>query len=169
MTNFFIPFFVLIVIFYGLLKKIDIYDSFLKGVREGISLALTIFPVMFAMVMCVDILVKSNFLLDFVKIIGPILEIFKFPKELLPLAIMRSVSGSSSLILMNDIFMTYGADSYLGRVASVIQGSTDTTIYILGLYFASIKIKKTKYALIAGLFADFVAIVLSIVVVNMLF
>lgn len=169
MTNFFIPFFVLMVIFYGLLKKIDIYDSFLKGVREGISLALTIFPVMFAMVMCVDILVKSNFLLDFVKIIGPILEVFKFPKELLPLAIMRPVSGSSSLILMNDIFMTYGADSYLGRVASVIQGSTDTTIYILGLYFASIKIKKTKYALIAGLFADFVAIALSIVVVNMLF
>ena len=169
MTNFFIPTFVLIIIFYGLLKKVDIYDSFLKGVREGISLTLTIFPTMFAMVMCTDVLVKSNFLLGFVKIIGPILEFFQIPKELLPLAIMRPISGSSSLILMNNIFITYGVDSYLGRVASVIQGSTDTTIYILGLYFASIKIKKTKYALIAGLFADFVAIVLSIVIVNMLF
>ena len=82
---------------------------------------------------------------------------------------MRPISGSSSLVLMNEILGTYGPDSYLGRIASIIQGSTDTTIYIITLYFSSIGIKKIKYSLIVGLLADLCAIILSIVVVNMLF
>lgn len=169
MTYLIIPIIVSIIIFYGLIKKVEIYDVFLEGVIDGLRMVFKIFPTMFAMVMSIDVLVKSNILSDITILIEPILEILKFPRELLPLALMRPISGSSSLVLMNEILATYGPDSYLGRIASIIQGSTDTTIYIITLYFSSIGIKKIKYSLIVGLLADLCAIILSIVVVNILF
>ena len=169
MTNLVIPLIVLIIIFYGLAKGIEIYDIFLEGVKEGLKMAFKIFPTMFAMAMSVDILVKSNILIDLTTLIEPFLSFLKFPKELLPLAIMRPISGSSSLVLMNEILATHGPDSYLGRIASVIQGSTDTTIYIISLYFSSIGIKKIKYSLIVGLLADLCAVILSVAVINFLF
>lgn len=169
MTHFVIPAVVLFIIFYGLVKGVEIYDVFLDGVKEGLGMALKIFPTMFAMVISIDVLVKSNIIRDVTGLIEPVLSFLKFPGELLPLAVMRPISGSSSLVLMNDIFVNYGPDSFLGRVASVIQGSTDTTIYILGLYFSSIGIKRIKYSLIVGLLADLCAIILSVVVINLLF
>lgn len=169
MSHQIIPVIVLIIIFYGLYKKVEIYEAFLDGVKEGLRMALQIFPTMFAMVIGVDILVKSNILIDIANLLQPLLTFLRFPKELLALAVMRPISGSSSLALMNDILKTYGADSFLGRVASVMQGSTDTTIYILSLYFSSVGIKKIRYSLLVGLLADLCAIVLSIVVVSMLF
>lgn len=169
MTHFVIPIVVLFIISYGLTKKIEIYDVFLEGVKEGLNMAIKIFPTMFAMVMSVDILIKSNILNDITIILEPILSFIHFPRELLPLAIMRPISGSSSLVLMNEILKTHGPDSYLGRIASVIQGSTDTTIYIITLYFSSVGIKKIKYSLIVGLFADLCAIILSIVTINLFF
>ena len=167
--NLIIPIVVITIIIYGLYQKVEIYEAFLEGVKEGLSMALKIFPTMFAMVIAIDVLVKSNIINDIVTIIEPILNILHFPKELLSLSIMRPISGTSSLILMNDIFKTYGPDSYLGKIASIIQGSTDTTIYILGLYFSSIGIKKIKYSLILGLLADLFAIIFSIIIVNLLF
>lgn len=169
MTHFVIPAVVLFIIFYGLTKKIEIYDTFLEGVKEGLGMALKIFPTMFAMVMSVDILVKSNILNDITTIVEPLLNFLHFPKELLPLAVMRPISGSSSLVLMNEIFAAHGPDSYIGRIASVLQGSTDTTIYIISLYYSSIGIKKIKYSLIVGLLADLCAVILSVIVINLLF
>ena len=169
MTNYIIPVVVLFIIFYGLIKDIDIYDVFLEGVKEGLGMVLKIFPTMFTMVMSVDVLVKSNFLSDITIFIKPILNFLGFPGELLPLAVMRPISGSSSLVLMNEIFKTYGVDSYLGRIASVIQGSTDTTIYIIGLYFSSIGIKKIRYSLVVGLMADLCAVILSVIMINLIF
>ena len=169
MTNYIIPVVVLFIIFYGLIKDVDIYDVFLEGVKEGLGMVLKIFPTMFAMVMSVDVLVKSNFLSDITIFIKPVLNFLGFPGELLPLAVMRPISGSSSLVLMNEIFKTYGVDSYLGRIASVIQGSTDTTIYIIGLYFSSIGIKKIRYSLVVGLMADLCAVILSVIMINLIF
>lgn len=169
MTNFIIPLVVLFIIFYGLIKNIEIYEAFLEGVKEGLNMALKIFPTMFAMVMSVDILIKSNILNDITTFLCPVLNFFHFPKDLLSLAIMRPISGNSSLILMNNILTTHGPDSYLGRIASVIQGSTDTTIYIIGLYFSSIGVKKIKYSMFVGLLADLCAVILSIVTINLLF
>ena len=167
--NLIIPIVVITIIIYGLYQRVEIYEAFLEGVKEGLSMALKIFPTMFAMVIAIDVLVKSNIINDIVTIIESILNILHFPKELLSLSIMRPISGTSSLILMNNIFKTYGPDSYLGKIASIIQGSTDTTIYILGLYFSSIGIKKIKYSLIVGLLADLFAIIFSIIIVNLLF
>lgn len=164
-----IPFVVLFIIFYGLIKKVEIYEAFLIGVKEGLSMSIKIFPTMFAMVIGVDVLIKSNLITDVTRIIEPLLNLLNFPKELVPMSLMRPISGNSSLILMNEIFRTHGPDSYLGRIASVIQGSTDTTIYILSLYFSSIGVKKIRYSLIVGLLTDLTAIILSMVVINILF
>lgn len=167
--HFVIPIIVLFIIFYGLLKGVEIYDVFLVGVKEGLSMVMKIFPTMFAMVIGVDVLIKSNVINDITLLIEPFLSILKFPKELVPLSLMRPISGSSSLVLMNDVFRTYGPDSYLGRIASVIQGSTDTTIYVLSLYFSSVGIKKIRYSLIVGLMTDLCAVMLSIMVINLFF
>ncbi len=157
------------ILIYGLIKNVDIYEVFLEGVKEGLGMALKIFPTMFTMVIAVDVLVKSNILGAFISLLEPIFHYFSFPTEVLPLAIMRPISGSSSLILMNELLAIHGPDSYIGRIASVIQGSTDTTIYIISLYFSTVGIKKIKYALLVGLLADLCAIILSVIVINLMF
>ena len=160
---------IVLILFKYLEQKINIYDAFIDGVKEGLSMALKIFPTMFAMVVSIDVLIKSNALQAFVILIEPLCIKLSIPKEILPLAFVRPISGSSSLILMSNLLKTYGPDSFIGRIASLIQGSTDTTFYVLTLYFGSIGIKKIRYSLIAGLFADLIGIIASIVIVNIMF
>ena len=169
MTNYIIPIIVLLIIIYGFYKKVDLYSSFLNGVKEGLQMIIKIFPTIFTMMISVQVLINSNIINDITSYLEPVLNILKFPKELFTLSILRPISGTSSLVVMNDLLKIYTPDSYIGRVASVIQGSTDTTIYILGLYFSAVGIKKTKYALPVGLLADLSAIILSIIVIKLLF
>ena len=159
-----IPIITLFIIIYGLYKKVPIYDEFINGVKEGLSLSLEIFPSIFAMVIAVTVLVKSNLILDITKLIN-----FKyFPKEVLPIAILRPISSSSSLMLLNSILARYGPDSKASIIASIITASTDTTIYIIGMYFSSIKIKKIRHSLVVGLLADLACIIISIIIVKIL-
>lgn len=159
-----IPTITILVIIYALIKKVDIYEEFINGVKEGLDLSLSIFPSMFAMVIAVTILVKSNIITDITRKIS----ITSFPKEIIPIAFLRPISSSSSLMLLNNILKTYGPDSITGKIASIITGSTDTTIYIIGLYYASIKIKKIKHSLIVGLLADLACVIISIIIVKLL-
>ncbi len=169
MANLFIPFVVLFIILYGIHKRVAVYDVFLIGVKEGLDLTIKLFPTIFSMTLCINILIKSNIINDIVYILKPICLLFNYPTALVPLAILRPISSSSSLVVMDNILKLYGADSFIGRVASVLQGSTDTTIYILGLYFSSVGIKKIKYALIVGLLADLMAVIVSFYIVNLFF
>lgn len=169
MAGVIIPFIVLFVILYGFFKKVDLYDNFLVGVKEGLSMALKIFPTIFAMTVCINIMLKSNIINDVVNFISPVLDFLKFPRELVTLSIMRPISGNSSLIIMDNLLKTYGPDSFIGRTASIIQGSSDTTIYIIGLYFSSVGIKKIKYSLVVGLLADLTAVIISVIVIRWLF
>lgn len=168
-SNFIIPSIVLFIIIYGFKKNINIYDEFLIGVKEGLEISLKLFPTIFSLVLAIDILTKSNIINDFITLIRPVLDFLKFPHELFLLGFMKPISGGSSLVLLNDILSNIGPDTYIGRVASVIQGSSDTTIYIIALYYSSIGIKKIKYSLIVGLLADLMGIILSIIIVNILF
>lgn len=163
-SKFIIPLITLIVIVYGIIKKVNIYDEFIEGIKEGLDISLSIFPSMFAIIISVSVFVKSNFLNDFISLI----DISLFPKEILPIAILRPISSSSSLMILNNILSTYGPDSLIGKISSIITGSTDTTIYIIGLYYSSIKIKKIRYSLIVGLLADFACVVISILIVNII-
>lgn len=160
--NYIMPIITLIIIVYGLFKKRDIYTDFINGVKEGLEIILRIFPGIFSMVVSVSIFIKSGILND---IIGSI-NISFFPKELLPLALLRPISGSSSLMIMNNIIKTCGVDSNIGLIASIITASTDTTIYIIGTYFGSVNIKRVRYALICGLLADLSCIIISYLIIR---
>ena len=164
-----IPIFILIIIFYGLIKKIDIYNSFLKGAKEGMLTCYNIFPSVISMVFAVNVFLSSGFISSSLSFLKPLLNRFDLPIDILPMAILRPISGTASLSIMNSIFEKFGPDSFAGLLSSTIQGSTDTTIYVLALYFGSIKVTKTGHALINGLFADLVGITVSFIVVSLLF
>ena len=164
-----VPIFILIIIFYGVFKKVDIYESFLNGAKEGLMTCFNIFPSILAMVFAVNIFLNSNFLSTIFSFLTPILGKFSLPIDIIPMALLRPISGTASLSIMNDIFSNFGPDSFVGLLASTIQGSTDTTIYVLALYFSSIKVTKIKHALYNGLFADLIGIVASFIVVSLLF
>ena len=164
-----IPIITLIIIIYAIYKKIDIFSSFLVGVKEGLSTTLSIFPTIFAMIIAVDIFLKSNIITDISKYLTPILNKINLNPSLIPLCLLRPISSSSSLVILNDILKVYTPDSLVGRIASVIQGSTDTTIYIISLYFSSVGITKIKHSLLIGLLVDLSCVIIAIITVNLLF
>ena len=168
-SNYIIPIIVLIIVLYALKKRVDIYDTFIDGTKESFDMTLKVFPNLLAMVFGVNIFLKSG-VLDFIfNNLKPIFSYINVQIEILPMAIMRPISGSASLAILNNLFLNYGPDSFIGTVASIIQGSTDTTFYVLTLYFGSIGIKKIRYAMWAGLFSDLVGIVTAIILGNVLF
>ena len=166
---FIIPIFVVGVVFYGFVKKVDIYESFLKGAKEGLITTFHIAPAVIAMVFATNLFLNSHFIEWAFQFMRPIFQIIHVPIEILPMALVRPISGTASLAILNNILLVYGPDSFVGRLASTLQGCTDTTIYVLALYFGSIKVTKTGHALGAGLFADFVGIVASFVIVSFFF
>ena len=158
-----------VIIFYGVKKKINVYDTFLEGAKEGLVTTFNIFPAVIAMIFAINIFLDSNVLGFVLKIIEPILGGVTVPLEIVPMALLRPVSGTASLAIMNDIFKNFGPDSFIGRLASVLQGCTDTTIYVIALYFGTVKITKIKHALWGGLFADLMGIIAAIILTNLFF
>ena len=129
----------------------------------------SLFPTFIAMILAINLFINSGFL-DFVlSLLKPLFDLVKVPVEILPIAIVRPISGSASLAYLNNIFTNHGPDSFIGLLSSVMQGCTDTTFYVITLYFGSIGIKKIKYSLFAGLCADLIGITASIIIVNLLF
>ena len=164
-----IPLFIVIIIISGVRKKIDVYNSFLSGAKEGLLTSFNIFPAIIGMVFAINIFLNSGVIEFVLGWLSPIFNSFNIPLSILPMALLRPISGTASLAIMNDIFATYGPDSYMGRIASVLQGCTDTTIYVLALYFGSVKISKIKHALGTGLFADLVGIIMAFILVSIFF
>lgn len=159
----------LFVVVYGFIKKIDIYDTFLEGVKESFSMITSLFPTFIAMILAINLFINSGFM-DFVlSMFKPLFNSLNIPIEIFPIAIVRPISGSASLAYLNNIFNTHGPDSMIGLLSSVMQGCTDTTFYIITLYFGSIGIKKIRYSLTVGLCADLIGIIASIIIVNIFF
>ncbi len=157
---------VLIIVFYGLIKKIDLYESFIDGSKESFKMAYTIFPNLLAMILSVNILINSGFL---EWIISFFVKNISLPIELISLIVTKPISGSAALALLNNIYSKYGVDSFYSLLASTIQGCTDTTFYVIALYYGSVGIKKTKYALFNSLFGDVVGILTSVLLCYILF
>ncbi len=164
-----LPIFIIIIVFYGVKKKINVYDTFLEGAKEGLITTFNIFPAVIAMIFAINIFLDSNVLTFFIKLLHPLIGNISLPLEIIPMAILRPISGTASLAIMNEIFMNFGPDSFIGRLASVLQGCTDTTIYVIALYFGSIKITKIRHALWGGLFADLCGIIAAIILTNLFF
>ncbi len=164
-----LPLIIFIIIVSGVKKKINIYDVFLEGAKEGLITTFNIFPSVIAMIFAINIFLDSNVLSFLISLLRPILGTVSFPIEIIPMALLRPISGTASLAIMNDIFKNFGPDSFIGRLASILQGCTDTTVYVIALYFGSIKITKIKHSLWVGLFADLVGIIMAIVLTNLFF
>ena len=162
-SNIAIPFTILIIILYGLIEKQPVFDVFLEGAKEGVEIVVNIFPTLLGLFLSINVLRASGIIDAFTNLLLPILNLLKIPTEILPLALLRPISGSASTAIATNIMSNYGVDSLIGLISSTIMGSTETTLYTIALYTSAVKIKKTRFVLIAALLADFVGMLTSVV------
>lgn len=163
----FIPVLIGFILLYGTYKKVPTYESFVEGGKEGIKIAISIIPFLIGMLVAISIFRASGALEFFMNLIRPAMDAIGVPTEIIPLAIIRPLSGTAALGMTSDLIATYGPDSFIGRLAAVLQGSTDTTFYILTVYFGAVGIKKMGDALKVGLIADLFGIMIAIVIVSL--
>lgn len=157
------------IVLFGLGKGVKIFDVFLEGAKEALLTVKNIFPSVVGLVVAVGMLKASGGLDIIVKILSPLSGITGIPEEIMPLAVLNPVSGGGALSMYELILKTYGPDSYMGRVASVMMGATETTFYAVAVYFGSVGIKKTRHTIFAGLMADFTSFVASAWTVRLFF
>jgi len=164
-----IPCIIAIILIYGTIKKVPTYETFVEGGKEGVTIAVQLIPFLVGMLISISIF-RASGALDFcVDLMRPFLSRIGVPSEIVPLAIIRPVSGSAALGIMTDLIKTNGPDSFIGRLASTMQGSTDTTLYVLTVYFGAVGIRKMGDALKVGLLADALSIIFSIIFVSVFF
>lgn len=164
-----IPIIVLIIIGYGLYNKKDIYSSFIKGAREGFNSSIKLFPYLLSIIFATNILFNSNFINDVLTFVKPVFSLLKIPFEIVPLAIMKSISGSASLAITTNLLHEYGSNSIIGKMASIIQSSSETTFYVITLFYGYIGIKKIRHTLLVSLIADIVGVLVSIMIARLIF
>jgi len=159
-----IPVVILIIIIYGLLEKNKVYDTFLDGAKEGIEIVFKLFPTLIGIFVAVGAL-RSSGVLDFIiQAISPITNLLNIPGEIMPLAIIRPISGSASTAVATDIMTKFGVDSNIGLIASTLMGSTETTFYTIAIYTSAVGVKKTKFVLAAALIGDVVGMLFSVAI-----
>jgi len=169
-SRYIIPFLLVGIPFYGLIiKKVKVYESFVDGAKEGFEISLKIIPYLVAILVAIGMFRASGAMEQLIYFLTPILNIIGFPPENLPLAIMRPLSGSGSLGLFTDLVNQYGVDSIYTKIGATMFGSTETTFYVLAVYFGSVGIRKSRYALAAGLIADIVGILSAVYICKILF
>lgn len=157
-----LPIFIFLILSGCIRKKISAYDTFTSGVTESLSTILKIFPTMLAVVVAVNLFKASGAMELFVKLLSPLFSFFNIPADVVPLGLMRSISGGGSIALLTDILKTHGPDSIVGKIASTIMGSSDTTLYVIAMYTAATGISETKKALLIGLLCDLIAFLVTI-------
>lgn len=167
--EFIMPAFACIVVVFGIVKKVPVFEIFLKGVKEGVLLLYNIAPTIMGLVFAVDLLQSSGAVDAICSLIEPVAQWLGFPKEIVPMALLRPVSGSGSTALLTSLYKESGPDSFAGRVASVLAGSSETTFYAIAMYYGSIKVKNTRHTLLAAIMADTTALVVSIITVRIFF
>jgi spore maturation protein B len=165
----FIPLLIGFILLYGTFKQVPTYESFVEGGKEGIKIAVSIIPFLVGMLVAISIFRASGALEALMNWIRPLMRAMGVPAEIVPLLIIRPISGNAALGMTSDLIAVYGPDSFIGRLASILQGSTDTTFYVLTVYFGAVGIKKMGDALKVGLLADVVGIIVAIVVVAIIF
>jgi spore maturation protein B len=151
------------------LRKVKVYETFVEGAQDGFNTAIKTIPFLVAMMVAIGVFRASGAMDLMVQGLSPILELVGFPPEALPLAIMRPLSGGGALGISSELIKVYGPDSFIGRLASTMQGSTDTTFFVLTLYFGSVGIKKYRYSPISGLAADLTGLIASVYIVSLVF
>lgn len=160
-TDYILPVIVTIIIIFGAIKGLNVFDTFLDGAKSGFKTVLGITPALIGLIVAVNMLKSSGGLTVITDIISPISEFLGIPKEVTPLAILSPVSGSGTVTMFESILKDNHPDSFIGRVASVMMGSTETTFYAITLYYGSCNIKNTRHTLPSAICADLVSFIFS--------
>ncbi len=164
-----IPFLIIVFISYGAIKKVKVYEEFVEGAKEGFNIAVRIIPYLVAMLMAIGIFRAGGAMDWLIYILKPVTNFIGMPAEALPMALMRPLSGSGSLGIMTEIMSVHGPDSFIGILTSTFFGSTETTFYVLAVYFGAVNIRNTRHAVPAGLIADVAGILGAVFIVRLLF
>lgn len=159
-----IPTVILIIISYGIIEKKKVFDIFLKGAKDGIEIVIKMFPTLLGLFIAIGALRSSGILDLIIGFISPVLNFLKIPSEIMPLAMLRPISGSASMAVATDIMQRYGVDSIIGLIASTIMGSTETTLYTIAIYTSAVGVKKIRFVLVAALIADLVGMISSVII-----
>ncbi len=160
------PLFAAAIVCFGLIKRVPVFDCFIQGAREGTGVLFQIAPTIIGLVFAVSLLRSSGAVDAICKFVQPAADFLGFPKEVVPMAMLRPVSGSGSSALLISVYEQCGPDSFAGRVASVIAGSSETTFYAVAMYYGSIGIRNVRHTLVAAIAADLTAFAVSVIVVK---
>ena len=162
LSNLAMPLIILLIATFGLIEKKKVFDDFLEGAKEGIDIVVSILPTLVGLFVAIGALRNSGILDLIIGFITPVLNVIHFPHEIMPLAMLRPISGSGSIAIATDLMKKYGVDTTIGMMASTIMGSTETTLYTIAVYTSCVKIKNTRFVLVACLIADLVGILVSV-------
>ncbi len=163
-----IPLFIFLILLFGLIRKVKVYEVGVEGAKEGFHIAVRIIPYLTLMLVAIAIFRASGALDVLISILQPITRFIGFPSEAVPMAFMRPLSGSASLGVMSETMKAYGTDSFIGILVSTFYGSTETTFYVIAVYFGAVGIKNTRHALPTGLFADVISFLAALFFVKLL-
>jgi spore maturation protein B len=164
-----IPVFLLGIPLYGAIRRVKVYESFVEGAKEGFQVGIRIIPYLVAILVAIGMLRGAGAIDLLARALDPLLRWSGIPAEILPLAIMRPLSGSGSLGIVTELVKTHGPDSFLSRLAATAYAGTETTFYVLAVYFGAVGIKKARHAVAAGLFADVVSLIASVIICRLVF
>jgi len=164
-----IPLILLIFLGWGIFKKVKVYEVFVEGAKDGFQVAVRIIPYLVAMLVAIGIFRASGAMDVLSALLSPLTSLIGMPAETLPMALMRPLSGSGSLGIMTELMKVHGADSFIGVLASTMYGSTETTFYVLAVYFGSVNIRNTRHALPAGLIADAAGMLAAVLITRIIF
>jgi len=164
-----IPLLIALILVTGWHRRVPVYESFVDGARGGLVTTIKILPHLIAMMVAITMFRASGAMDLLLQAIAPLLQWLGIPKEIVPLALLRPLSGTGSLALATDLIAQYGPDSFLGKLAATMQGSTDTTLYVLTVYFGAVGIRNGAYALKVGLWSDLAGVIASLIVVYWVF
>ncbi|WP_096188577.1 spore maturation protein [Evansella halocellulosilytica] len=164
-----IPSVIALILIAGTIKRVPTYETFVDGAKEGIQMSFSIIPYLVGMLVAITVFRESGAMEFFMSLFKPVLHALGVPSDIVPLALIRPLSGTGALGMTSDLIATHGPDSFIGRLASTMQGSTDTTFYVLTVYFGAVGIKKMGDALKVGLLADIIGVISSIIIVTLVF
>lgn len=158
------PCIIFLILLYGLIERKNVFDIFLRGAKEGVNIVVSIFPTLIGLFLAIEVLSSSG-VLDFVIfLLQPILKLFNIPSEIMPLALLRPISGSASTAVATNIMQANGVDSKIGLITATIMGSTETTLYTIAVYTSSVGVKRTRFVLWAALLADITGMLASVII-----
>ncbi|MCH5323720.1 MAG: spore maturation protein [Eubacterium sp.] len=168
-SDLFVPCVILLILFFGLLARTNVFETFIEGASQGLKTTADILPALICLMTCIGMFKASGGIDMLSMLVKPVTDFFGFPSEAASLIFIRPLSGSGALAFYEDIISQYGPDSFIGRVASTVMGSSETTFYTLAVYFGAVKIKNTRHALPSALSADLTGWIIGAAAVRLLF